>query len=535
MANSAEVIARRLWEVGCRHAFGIPGGEVLALLDALDRRGIEVILTKHENAAGFMAEGVQHANRAPALLFATLGPGLANAVTVIATAMQDRVPMIVLVGSVPALERVTYTHQVFDHLKLVEPITKAAFRIEPGTAGAVIDKAIAIATEGRPGPVLIDVPTDLQVRDQGEMAEPRRSPPAPVAPAESESLKQARRWLKEAQRPLIIAGLDILHHDAAADLAALCQAWQAPVITTYKAKGVLPEDDPLALGGAGLSPRYDALLLPFLRSADCILLAGYDPIEMRIGWRDPWEEGTPVVELAAEPSHHGMHRAGIEFVCDLGAGLQALSEDLGSGPRWPGGEPAALQKELEECRRAKLDWGPAAIVEGLRESLPRETVVTVDSGAHRILLSQMMPFYEPRALLQSSALGTMGCAIPLAAGRKLAEPNRPVAAVLGDACLEMYLGELATLRDLGLSLPIVVFADRQLALIEMKQRRSQMNNLAVDFAATDFPAVAQALGGQGRWIDDRPTLRQALKAALAAPGFSLLACRIERAAYDELI
>ena len=168
----------------------------------------------------------------------------------------------------------------------------------------------------------------------------------------------------------------------------------------------------------------------------------------------------------------------------------------------------------------------------VRRVLPRNGIATVDSGAHRILQSQVWEAYEPRTLLQSTGLCTMGGALPLAIGAKLAEPERPVVVFTGDAGLEMVLGELATVRDLGLGLAVVVFVDASLALIELKQRGSGMANVGVDFGETDFAAVADGLGGRGVWVEDREALVQELDAALQAETFTILACRIGRAAYD---
>ncbi len=533
MADAADLIARRLAGAGCRHAFGIPGGEVLAVMDALDRAGIRVMLARHENCAGFMGEGVHHHDGAPAVLVATIGPGLANAVTVIANAFQDRVPMVVLTGCVPASGRHSYTHQVFDHAALAGPVAKAAFRVEDGMAGRLADRAVAIATEGRPGPVLLDIPVDVQTREQPAPPPAPEVQPAPVGPAEGPALEEARSWLAEARRPLAIAGLDVPNQRAEAAVAAFCRRFRAPLITTYKAKGVLPEDDPLALGAAGLSPRADRQLLPLAAASDCIVLAGYDPIEMRIGWRDPWPAGARVIDLPAVPGGHGMHRARLLFPGDVAAGLEALGR--GAAPRsssWPAGEPAAARAALRAGSGREEDWGPAAVIDVLRKALPRDAVVTTDSGAHRIVLSQLWECYRPRGLLQSSGLCTMGCALPLAIGRKLAEPGRAVVATMGDGGLEMVLGELATLRDLGLAIPVIVFADAQLGLIEMKQRGSQLPNLAVDFGATDFPAVARALGGEGVRVRNRASLARELEAALARDRFTILAAEIGRRAYD---
>ena len=532
MPSSADLIARRLAAAGCRYAFGIPGGEVLAVMDALDRAGIRVVLARHENCAGFMGEGVHHRDGAPAILVATIGPGLANAVNVIANAQQDRVPMVVLTGCVPASERHGYTHQVFDHVKLMEAVAKAAFRVEDGMAAMLADRAVAIATEGRPGPVLLDIPIDVQT---GEQPAPPPAPapaPAPVGPAEGPALDEARSWLAEARRPLVIAGLDVLTHGAEAAVAAFCRRFRAPLVTTYKAKGVLPEDDPLALGAAGLSPRVDNRLLPLVAASDCVVLAGYDPIEMRIGWRDPWGPGARVIDLPAVAGGHGMHRARLLFPGDAGAGLEALGRGVEPRGTWPGGEPAAASAALRAESRLDEDWGPAAIVDVLRKSLPRDAVVTTDSGAHRIVLSQLFECYRPRGLLQSTGLCTMGCAVPLAIGRKLAEPEATVVATIGDGGLEMFLGELATLRDLKLAIPVIVFVDTQLGLIELKQRGSQLPGLAVDFGATDFPAVARALGGEGVSVHDRAGLAREIEAALARDRFTLIAAGIGRRAYD---
>ena len=173
------------------------------------------------------------------------------------------------------------------------------------------------------------------------------------------------------------------------------------------------------------------------------------------------------------------------------------------------------------------------MVEVVREALPRGAVATVDSGAHRILLSQLWECYQPRSLLQSTGLCTMGCGLPLAIGHRLADQGRPVVAFTGDAGLEMVLGELATLRDLALPVIIVVFVDASLALIELKQRRSNLPNVGVDMGETDFAAVAQAMGGHGVLVDDDATLRQELEKALGRTNaFSLIACRIPRQAYD---
>ena len=529
--TAARLIAERLLGAGCRFAFGIPGGETLALVDALGAAGIRFHLAKHETAAGFMAQGTHFADGAPALLVATLGPGVANALGAVASAHQDRVPMIVLTACVDAADAVTYTHQVFDHGAVMAPLTKASLTVVDGAVGAVIDKAVAIALDGQPGPVHVDVSASVATKPQEGTPAPHRVRPAASAPVGPE-LETARRWLAEAERPLLIAGVDVLNQGAAGAVADFARDFAVPVITTYNAKGVIPEDDALSLGGAGLTPKADQRLLPLLSASDLVVLAGYDPIEMARGWRGPWDAGARVIEFSAAPNTHSMHQARLSFVGDVGAGLKALRAGVEARPTWPGGEVAALRAGLAEDFPRDEDWGPAAVVDVVRRVLPSHGVASVDTGAHRLLLNQMWTCYAPRTLLQSTGLGTMGCALPLAIGYKLAAPDTPVVALTGDAGLEMVLGELAILRDLGLALAIVVFVDRSLALIELKQRASGLANLGVDFGATDFAAVAEAMGGAGVAVADRDGLEAAFKAAFKRDGFTVIACNIGERPYD---
>lgn len=533
MTTAAEILARGFYAAGCRHAFGIPGGEVLTVMHALADAGIEFHLTRHENAAGFMAEGVYHVTGAPGILVATLGPGVANAVNVVANAHQDRVPLIFLTGCVDAADAAGYTHQVFDHGAVLGPVTKASLTVTDGAVESLLEQALTIATEGRPGPVHIDIPIGLAGKAQAATGPARLPDTSVAAPAAGPDLARARDMLAHARRPLLIAGLEVLAQGAEAAVADLARDFAMPVITTYKAKGILPENDALALGGAGLSPMADTHLMPLVEASDLILLAGYDPIEMRHGWRQRWDpDETAVVEFTAAPTTHGMHGASLTFVGDIGAGLATLRDGIEPAESWSNGAPAAARQALSAAFAADEAWGPAAIVDEVRRVLPADGIATVDSGAHRILLSQVWRCSVPHTLLQSSGLCTMGCALPLAIGAKLAAPERPVVAFTGDAGLEMVLGELATLRDLRLGVVIVVFVDASLALIELKQRKSGLRNLGVDFGATDFAAVARALGGHGVAVSSREALRAAVAEGLAADTFTIVAASIDRQAYD---
>ncbi|MCU0909975.1 MAG: thiamine pyrophosphate-binding protein [Rhodobacteraceae bacterium] len=531
--TGADIIGAALAGAGATHAFGIPGGEVLALMQGLDAAGIGFVLVKHENGGGFMAEGLWHTTGALPVLVATLGPGVANAVNVVANAMQDRVPLVFLTGCVDADLAETYTHQVFDHQAMLRPIVKGSFRLARGAVGAGMAKAIALALSGQPGPVHVDVPIGVA---EAPAEEPPPPPPQIGGPGlpPKRSIDAALGALIRAERPLAIAGVDAVNEGAGEAVAGFCRRHGIPLITTYKGKGLMDEADPLCLGGAGLSPKADRILMPLIEKADCLLLLGYDPIEMRAGWRDPWTRDQTVVEIAPAPRGHGMHRADHVLLGALAETLPALAHD--APERWADGAPAAARAALAQAFAVPDHWGPHQVFATLREVMPPDTVATADSGAHRILFSQMWHCPSPRGMLQSSGLCTMACAVPLAAGAKLGRREAPVLAVVGDAGLEMGAGELATLAALGLPVVICVLVDDSLALIELKQRGTQRPNLGVDFGGpgrgTDFAGLARAFGGHGVEVTDAVSLAREARAALGRDRFTLIAARIPRRAYD---
>jgi acetolactate synthase-1/2/3 large subunit len=524
----ADIVARTLAAHGARHAFGMPGGEVVTLIDALQRAGIAFTLMRDETAAAIAAAGAATLTGGPGVLVATLGPGIASAVNGLMDAAQERAPVIALSGAVERSLRGRYTHQIVDHAALLRAVVKASFEIEPAGAGATVARAAALALSGPQGPVHIDIAPDVAaapaVGAVVSPAEAARARPDPSDPA----LAALAARLDASERPLIVAGWEAAR--AGADLARLAEALGAPVVTTYKAKGLIAEDHPLSLGAAGLSPLADRALAPVLRAADAALLLGYDPIEMRPGWLDPFA-GAFVADLSAAFPDHAMHRADLRLSADPAAAAAILAASRPPRRRWAGGEPEAARAALADAFAPPAPWGPHAVVAALRAALPDDAVVAVDSGAHRILLAQMWTARRPLTLLQSAGWCTMGAAIPLAVGAATADPGRRAVAVLGDGCLELTLGELGTLRDAGLPVTVLALQDESLALIELKQAQAGLARAGVGLGRTDYAAVARAFGGHGETVADAAALRAALEAAASRPGFSLIACPVDAAAY----
>ena len=529
--RAADHLARRLHAAGCRRAYGMPGGEVLTLVDALVRAGIEFVLCHHENAGGFMAEGGHHVDGAPAILVATVGPGVVNAANVVANAEQDRVPLIVLAGCVDAAEAERYTHQVLDHRAVLGPITKATFTLTAVAASVQADKAVRIALSGRMGPVLIDVPISVADAEAGgpEVALPMTAPGAIGADA----LATGRGWLRRAERPIVLAGLDAVKDGAGCAIRAFCEATGAPLVTTYKGKGLLDEAHPLALGGAGLSPLADGHLLPLLRAADLVVLAGYDPIEMRAGWRDAWDPTAQrVIDVAhaANNPRHARRRASRwprrwarRSTRSATASSPARHGPVASPPpcgrRWPEpsrptpGAPGPSWRPA--ARSARLERSPRSIPARIASCSARRGAATRRVGS----------FSRP-----GSARWAARCRSRSA--WRGAAPGTPIVGFMGDAGFLMVAGELATAAALGVPVVLVVFVDASLALIELKQRQRQLPAAGVGFARTDCAAIARAFGGHGATVRDRDGLRDALRAAFVADRFTVIAAEIEAGAYD---
>lgn len=528
----ADALAEALHAAGIRVAFGVPGGEVLTALDALARRGIEIVLARHEAAAAHFAQGVARATGAPGLLFTTVGPGVAMAVDGIASAHQDRVPLIALTACLDDEEvRAGFTHQLFDQAALLRPVTKGGARLSAADVDATARWATSLALAPRPGPVHLELPPRVAESKASRAVMAGADPSAqPMTGEALEAIDAMARALGRAQRPLVLVGLDALEPGTSPALRALCERLGAPVLTTYLAKGVIDERSPRSLGAFGLSPSIDRVLLPLVKEADVVLAIGYDPIEVRAPWTSPFGPDARVLELAhvaRDPRPFTATHAAIGSLPPL---LRALTEAL---PEHARALPTKTQAALAEVHARMDASAPGQLVSALREALDPSIHVAVDTGAHRILLSQRWVARMPGEVVQSTGLCTMACGVPLATG--LMVGGRRAIAVTGDGGLEMMLGDLATVRDLGLPLPIVVFDDQALELIALKQRSMGHPSRAVNSGGTDFAAVGRALGGRGVRIERPEELGPALREALASPPFTILHCPIPRGSYDGIL
>ena len=531
-ARVVESVAATLHAFGVRHAFGMPGGEVVTLVDGLEKAGIAFHLARHETAAASMAAGASITTGTPGLLVTTVGPGLANAVNGIADAAQEHVPLIVISGIVDRATRARYTHQVIDHAQLLRPLVKASFEIELESAGPTVARALALALTEPMGPVHLDLsPAIAAMIDPNPRALMPTVQLSPAVNVADPAVVTFAQNLSQAERPLILAGFEAARTNAGPHIRQLAEAIGAPVLTTYKGKGLIPETHPLSLGGAGLSPLADAIMLDLIRRADLILMIGYDPIEMRLGWLDPVIDANRIMEITAAAPDHAMHHAATRFVANTADASAALAAAVDPKRSWLDGEHIRARQQVSAIFATRQDWGPHVIIELINEAAGPDGLVTVDSGAHRILLSQKWIAAKPLSLLQSAGFCTMAAALPMAIGAKVADPKRRVFAVMGDGGLEMGIGELATLRDLGHPVTVIVFQDRSLALIALKQASAGLASAGVSLGETDFATIATGFGGHGVRVETADALRRELAAAEGRTTFTLISCSFDADAY----
>jgi acetolactate synthase-1/2/3 large subunit len=348
-----------------------------------------------------------------------------------------------------------------------------------------------------------------------------------------EALEPAVRMLQSAKKPLAFVGLGVQLDGAHGELKAFLERWRVPFICTYKAKGVVPEDHELCIGATGLSPVVDKIHMSELRDADLVLTIGFDPVELRSDWMAPWGEDKRTVNIDLVPNTHHVYRSALEYTGSIAGCLGALGAQGRTPERWPREELDRYREALRSAvaHQPQRGMGPYQVASTLREVFPRDTIATIDTGSHRILINHVWQSYEPRRLLQSNGLGSMGYALPAAIAAKLLFRDRPVLAKMGEAGLDMVIGELALMQAHKLNPTLVVFRDDTLSLIKLKQERMNLPETGVRTASPDYALLARAYGGEGVVAENVDELRRACETALRSKVFTLIDARIDPAEY----
>jgi acetolactate synthase-1/2/3 large subunit len=530
--NNADLIVATLRAAGIRHGFGIPSGNVLPLMDAMRRGGVEFVLTAHEGSAGFAADVSGRMTGAPGLCIATLGPGATNLATGVGCAFLDRSPMIAITCNLVTEQLGRRIQMWIDHHRLFAPITKASFRLERGKVATTLAEAIRIAMSEPRGPVHLDLPEDVALAAAREEI-PAIPLPASVAPASADALAKAHALIAQAERPIAVIGASAMRITDADLLRAVVEKHRLPFVTTTMAKGMIDDDHPLALGCIERARRQVQRQL--LRSADLIVGLGYDTIEVEY---EAWIGDVPLLAIDIEPADVApsvrlVHQA----VGDLDHSLAWLARQDAGRSAWSAAALAAHRDVFAQALRpATNTFSAHAAIDAVRRALPREGVLAFDVGAHTHQIAAQWSAHARHDFQITNGWSSMGFGLPAAIAAKIAKPELPVVCLIGDGCFQMTCGEVAVAKRLGLALPIVVLDDRWLGLIKVKQIRRQLPLYGTELQAEEYrEPPAHYFGVSARGVRDAEALEAAVREALAANGPTVIEAVIDSEHYVDTV
>ncbi|MBO0872195.1 MAG: thiamine pyrophosphate-binding protein [Pseudonocardia sp.] len=509
-ASTATVVADYLVRSGTRYVFAYPGDPTIEMMERFRDRDIDVVLARREGTAAFMAEAYAMATGETGVCVSTLGPGSTALVNGVACATLDRVPMVAISGQIESSREQFFTHQVVDHGRLYAPVTKWAGRLEPGSVGTVMRKALRTATAERPGAVHLTATADAttsEARDALVRMPPREPAASTIDVITTERGADPAALLRSARRPVLLAGIGAVRGGATGGLVALAERAGVPVVVSPMAKGVFPEDHPYFAGV--LDMACNALLWRFLGESDLIVAAGFDAVELI----KPWSVATPVLHVDSTPNTDQVYAADVEVVGDIGAALRWLAEDWTGQPRRTEAEVSAYRAELRAAYyhgRTDGALNPTDVVDEVAAAAPEGAVAVSDVGSHKLLVGQGWRTREPRGCLMTNGLSAMGLGVPGTIAAKLARPDRAVIGMVGDGGFAMTATELRLASALGLGIAVVVFVDGSLNRIELKQRAQRYASTATRLEYTNLVTLAESMECDGVRVDSPSALGKAL-------------------------
>jgi acetolactate synthase-1/2/3 large subunit len=533
--TTADLIVQCLEAEGVQFVFGIPGEENIRLVDALDRStSIRYILTRHEQAASFMAEIYGRLTGAAGVCSATLGPGAINLQLGVADATTNSTPLVALTAQVGLSRIHKETHQVVDLVSMFRPITKWADLV-PGPAAVpeMVRSAFKTAQTERPGATYLAVPEDVEQAGIPDGAAPLQiSRVYPEEPSASQ-IERAAAVLAGARAPILLAGHGAVRCGAAAALLELAEQWDIPVATTFHGKGVFPDDHRNALGTVGFM-RHDHANFGF-DEADVIVAVGYelqefDPIKI-----NP-ERNAEIIHVHRSPAEVDEHypvAVGIEG--DISRTLKALGDAVRGKLKHEARASTTRGLLADELDRGRADdrfpLAPQRVVADIRSAVERDGIVLADTGAVKMWMARLYPTYAPNTCLLSNGLSTMGFALPGALAAALVHPERQVLAAVGDGAFLMHVQEIETAVRERIPLTVLVWVDDSYGLIEWKMDMELGHHSCVRFGNPDLVKLAESFGAHGYAVQGAhellPTLREALEHARTEQGVSIIACPVD--------
>jgi acetolactate synthase-1/2/3 large subunit len=518
--NGGQALIKALEMEGVEVIFGLPGGAILPVYDPIIDSPIRHVLVRHEQGAGHMAEGYAHATGRPGVAMVTSGPGATNIVTPLADAYMDSIPMVCITGQVPTAAIGTDAFQEADITGITQSITKHNFLVtEAADIPLAVRQAFYIATTGRPGPVLVDIPKDIVDPTNPRSAmtwtwptddEVRASLPGyhPQTGADEALVAQAVDLLLAAERPVLYAGGGILKARAAAALRELAEELSMPVVTTLMARGAFPDDHDLCLGMPGMHGNYTAIMS--MQESDLLVSLGARFDDRVTGKLGAFAPDAKIIHVDIDPAELGkVRRPDVGIAADVKLAIEAIvaevrrrraegatSADLTSWRStlsgWQERYPLAYEPHVEgEALK------PQAVVEALRDHSPEDTIVASGVGQHQMWASQFWTFNHPYTFINSGGAGTMGFSVPAAIGAKAGHPDRTVWAIDGDGCFQMTAQELVTAAAERIPVKIAILNNAYLGMVRQWQEMFYEERYSEVYLSPDLPDYvkwAEAMG-----------------------------------------
>lgn len=521
--NGAEYIVKKLITEGVDTLFGYPGGCIMPLYDALLASPIQHILCRHEQGTAFAANGYARASGRTGVCVATSGPGATNLLTGLADAYMDSVPMVAITGQVPTGLIGSDAFQEIDVLGMSLAITKQSFLVQriddlPG----ILDQAFRLAREGRPGPVLIDLPKDIQLQQLPDEIVIRPTPEARPEQADEDALEQAREMIRSSSRPLVYAGGGVVLGDALAPFRQFVETTGIPAVMTLKGLGNLPHGHPLNMGMLGM--HGSAAANRMVQESDLLIAVGVRFDDRVTGRLNRFAPDARVIHLDIDPAEIGkLRQPTCSLAGDIRHSLKALAIDL---------PPADW---TARCRQRLADEGftiPAGderitgpgFMQRLFRASGGRAIISSDVGQHQMWVAQQYGFGHPRQHLSSGGLGAMGFGLPAAIGAQLANPEKRVINVAGDGSFMMNVQELATISRYRLPIKIVILDNQALGMVRQQQAVCYQGRYSeIDLSDNpDFITLTSAFGFATYRLDDPDECDYTINRLLETPGPALL-------------
>lgn len=526
--KTADLFVKALENEGVEYIFGIPGEENLDFLDALQHSSIKLIVTRHEQGAGFMAANYGRLTGKPGVCLSTLGPGATNLVTPAAYAQLGGMPMLIITGQKPIKASKQALFQIIDTVNMMRPITKFTKQVVHGnTVAAIVREAFRIAVEERPGAVHIELPEDIAAEEASERiytVENIRRPDA-----DNTAIKQAIEMISSATMPLVLIGAGANRKRASKALTRFVEKTGIPFFNTQLGKGVIDERHDSYLGTAALS-ESDFLHCAIDR-ADLIINVGHDEVE-----KPPFfmsDGGAKVIHInfnAAEVDP--VYFPQLDVIGDIATSINRLTDKLTPQPHWDFSYYYRIKQEVQErlshySEDDRFPVLPQAAVATIRRCMGEQDILALDNGIYKVWFARNYPCYDNNTLLLDNALATMGAGLPTAMMAKLHHPERKVMAVCGDGGFMMNSQELETAVRLGLDLVVVIFNDNGFGMIKWKQQGMGFKDFGLSFGNPDFVKYAESYGAVGHRPESFPEFARILEQSLNSKGVHLIDLAID--------